>query len=147
MSNHNLHPHGSQNVPNSHVSPPRSFAREEDMSKELQIKLMKEKLDFVTKQLEEKDRQLDHYKQLVKTLKDVLSEVSGNKKMVHSHSSVSFTSQTSSNNSNGSKGKHFCNAYRAFADIPFVILTLSVSSSTNIFVDLLMIYSSTTSRL
>jgi hypothetical protein len=42
-----------------------------------QIKILKEKLDFTNNQLEEKDRQLDHYKQLVKTLKDVLSEVSG----------------------------------------------------------------------
>ena len=49
---------------------------DEEISKELKIKLLQEKLEFTQKQLEEKDKQLEHYKQLVKTLKDVLSEMS-----------------------------------------------------------------------
>ena len=48
-----------------------------ELSKELQIVMLQQKLEFTEKQLEEKDRQLEHYKQLVKTLKDVLAEVSG----------------------------------------------------------------------
>lgn len=47
------------------------------MSKDMQIEFLKEKLDFTVKQLEEKDRQLEHYKGLVTALKDVLSEVTG----------------------------------------------------------------------
>eukprot|EP01114_Cavostelium_apophysatum_P006424 TRINITY_DN1772_c0_g1_i2.p1 TRINITY_DN1772_c0_g1~~TRINITY_DN1772_c0_g1_i2.p1 ORF type:complete len:664 (-),score=198.13 TRINITY_DN1772_c0_g1_i2:87-2078(-) len=50
---------------------------EDELSKEMQIKILKEKLEFVNNQLEEKDRQLDHYKQLCKTLKDLVSELSG----------------------------------------------------------------------
>jgi len=49
----------------------------EELSKEMQIAMLKERLDFTEKQLLEKDRQLEHYKQLVKTLKEVLAEVSG----------------------------------------------------------------------
>lgn len=50
---------------------------EDEISKEMQIAILKERLEFTEKQLVEKDRQLEHYKQLVKTLKDVLAEVSG----------------------------------------------------------------------
>lgn len=54
------------------------FSRPEDeISKDLQIKILQDKLDFTQKQLQEKDEQLEHYKQLVKTLNDLLAEVSG----------------------------------------------------------------------
>jgi len=68
---------------------------EEEMTKEMQIKLLKEKLFFVMNQLEEKDRQLDHYKQLVKTLKDVLSEVSANRGRLPSTSPPQSSSMSS----------------------------------------------------
>lgn len=63
----------------SYQTPPRLFSNEEEqaLSKEMQISMLKERLEFTEKQLQEKDRQLDHYKQLVRTLKDVLAEVSG----------------------------------------------------------------------
>src|SRR4051812_38250868 len=60
-------------------TPTRLFSNGEEhaLSKDMQIAMLKERLEFTEKQLQEKDRQLDHYKQLVKTLKDVLAEVSG----------------------------------------------------------------------
>jgi len=53
---------------------------DEELSKEMQIALLKEKLSFTEKQLSDKDLQLEHYKQLVKTLRDILSEMSGKQK-------------------------------------------------------------------
>lgn len=47
----------------------------EMLDKDIQIKILNEKLSFALKQLEEKDKQIEHYKQMVKTLKDVLSGI------------------------------------------------------------------------
>jgi len=57
-----------------------SNPEEEELSKEMQIALLKEKLTFTEKQLTDKDLQLEHYKQLVKTLRDILTEMSGKQK-------------------------------------------------------------------
>lgn len=51
----------------------------EQMPKDMQIALLKEKLSFTVKQLDEKERQLDQYKQMVATLQDVLTEVTANR--------------------------------------------------------------------
>jgi hypothetical protein len=70
-----VHLFKSTSAPNT----PRSIFEEptaEELGKDLQLQMLREKLEFTEKQLEEKDKQLDHYKQLVKTLKDVLAEVS-----------------------------------------------------------------------
>lgn len=48
----------------------------DDMAKEnIHVKILNERLENAQKELEEKDKQLEHYKQLVKTLKDVLADV------------------------------------------------------------------------
>lgn len=54
----------------------QSEQENEILAKDLQIKMLKDQLEFVHKQLEEKDRQLEHYKGLVKTFQELLS-VSG----------------------------------------------------------------------
>jgi len=96
--NHSSHPSSTYSEPqmtSSHSSLPfLASMSEEELSKEMQIKLLKEKLFFVMNQLDEKDRQLDHYKQLVKTLKDVLSEVSANRGRLPSTSPPQSSSMT-----------------------------------------------------
>jgi len=67
----------SRSAPNTPRGAIETTPEEEELSKEMQIAFLKEKLEFTEKQLKDKDLQLDHYKQLVKTLKDVLAEVSG----------------------------------------------------------------------
>jgi uncharacterized membrane-anchored protein YjiN (DUF445 family) len=52
----------------------------EEISKEVHIALLRERLEFTEKQLEEKDRQLEHYKQLCKTLKEVLADLSNGRR-------------------------------------------------------------------
>jgi hypothetical protein len=93
-SNHTSHSEPQMTSPNTGLQFLSSMS-EEEMTKEMQIKLLKEKLFFVMNQLEEKDRQLDHYKQLVKTLKDVLSEVSANRGRLPSTSPPQSSSMSS----------------------------------------------------
>jgi len=50
---------------------------QEGISKDLQIKILEEKLAFTQRQLEEKDKQLEHYKGLVKTMQQLLERGSG----------------------------------------------------------------------
>jgi len=45
-------------------------------SKDLQIKILEEKLAFTQRQLEEKDKQLEHYKLLLKTMQELLNKQS-----------------------------------------------------------------------
>jgi len=59
----------------STVSSVKVSVSDRESSKEFQIRMLETKLEFSQKQVEEKERQLEHYKQLVKTLRDVLSEV------------------------------------------------------------------------
>jgi len=71
-------PRTAEELESPQFIPPQILINGEDgLSKEMQINMLKERLDFTEKQLIEKDRQLEHYKQLVKTLKDVLAELSG----------------------------------------------------------------------
>lgn len=78
----------------SSSTPTREFT-EDDIGKDMQIKILKEKNDFLNKQLEEKDRQLDHYKQLCKTLKDLVSDLSSRQR---NNSHVNTTTSSLSGN-------------------------------------------------
>lgn len=84
------------------------FSRPEDeISKDLQIKILQDKLEFTQKQLQEKDEQLEHYKQLVKTLNDLLAEVSGRgrfpPKVGSPFPGMTVPNSTSPNNNNSEK--------------------------------------------
>lgn len=50
----------------------RLISHKQGISKDFQIKILEEKLAFVQRQLEEKDKQLEHYKGLVKTMQELL---------------------------------------------------------------------------
>lgn len=60
------------NTLNGNENPELAF-----VGKDLQIKLLKDQLEFTQKQLEEKDKQLEHYKGLVKAFQELLSEYNG----------------------------------------------------------------------
>ncbi len=49
---------------------------QEGISKDIQIKILEEKLAFTQRQLEEKDKQLDHYRQLLKAMQEILAKQS-----------------------------------------------------------------------
>eukprot|EP01119_Soliformovum_irregulare_P003232 TRINITY_DN1358_c0_g1_i2.p1 TRINITY_DN1358_c0_g1~~TRINITY_DN1358_c0_g1_i2.p1 ORF type:complete len:446 (+),score=132.67 TRINITY_DN1358_c0_g1_i2:128-1465(+) len=58
----------------------KSSLPEEEMSREIQIQILREKLQLSEKQLEDKDVQLEHYKQMVTTLKEILADLTNRNK-------------------------------------------------------------------
>eukprot|EP01117_Protostelium_nocturnum_P011123 TRINITY_DN403_c0_g1_i3.p1 TRINITY_DN403_c0_g1~~TRINITY_DN403_c0_g1_i3.p1 ORF type:complete len:665 (-),score=322.91 TRINITY_DN403_c0_g1_i3:293-2287(-) len=81
----------------------------DEIAKEnLHVKILTEKLEQAQKELEEKDKQLEHYKQLVKTLNAALAEATknavSNSGISHSTSSGNLSSQAGGNKSGKSEG-------------------------------------------
>lgn len=66
----------------------RPMLSEEELSRELQITILREKLQISEKQLEDKDVQLEHYKQMVTTLKEILADLNNRSKATNATPAV-----------------------------------------------------------
>jgi len=75
-----------------------------DISQDLEIKHLKDRLDFNISQLRERELQIQHYKQLVKTLEDLLHHQMDNNPSTSSASnSQDSQRQSKGNQSSNSK--------------------------------------------
>lgn len=74
-------------------------------SSSFEVRLLREQLDFARSQLDDKDKQIEHYKSLVKTLQDLLVQQTHMSAMLSgSGTTLPNAASTSNNNTNNNNG-------------------------------------------